>query len=163
MSIVVLGVGNILLSDEAIGVRVIENLQQNYHFPAEIELVDGGTAGMELLEFMANKEHVIIVDAVLTGGEPGEHIILKDEKVPTFFNNKISPHQLGLSDLLSALKFTGESPAHVTLIGAVPESVEPGVQMTARITKLLPQLTQQVIGELAAIGINAKRKVSQCV
>ena len=90
MSVLVLGVGNILLSDEGVGVRLVEALQQKYHFPDDVELVDGGTAGMELLEFLANKQHVVIIDAVLTGGEAGAIIVLKDEQVPMLFNNKIT-------------------------------------------------------------------------
>ncbi|MDU7506316.1 MAG: hydrogenase maturation protease, partial [Clostridia bacterium] len=98
MRILVLGVGNILLSDEGIGVRVIEALEQRYVMPEGVEVLDGGTAGMELLEAMANRTHLIIVDAIVSRkSEPGALLILRDEEVPVLFNNKISPHQLGLS------------------------------------------------------------------
>jgi hydrogenase maturation protease len=158
MNVLVLGVGNILLSDEAIGVRVIEALEKKYAFSGQVEIVDGGTAGMELLEFIADRDHVIIVDAVLTGGEPGDVTLLRDNQVPTFFNNKVSPHQLGLSDLLSALKFTGESPKALTLVGVVPQSVEPFVGLTPLITDKSSQLQTMVIDELTRIGIQVTEK-----
>ena len=158
MSVLVLGVGNILLSDEGVGVRLVEALQQKYHFPDDVELVDGGTAGMELLEFLANKQHVVIIDAVLTGGEAGAIIVLKDEQVPMLFNNKISPHQLGLSDLLSALKFTGESPNGLTLVGIVPETVEPKVGLSTTILEQLPKLEQLVLAALAEVDVKVSAK-----
>ncbi len=66
MSILVLGVGNILLTDEAIGVRVVEALEQRFHLPEQVEVLDGGTAGMELLSAMASRDHLIIADAIVT-------------------------------------------------------------------------------------------------
>ncbi len=107
MNILILGVGNLLLSDEAVGVRIVEGLGREYRFAPGIELLDGGTAGMELLEAMASRDHIILVDAVRSGNPPGTVVTLKDEEIPTLFGRKISPHQLGLADVLSALHMTG--------------------------------------------------------
>ena len=96
MRILVLGVGNILLTDEAIGVRIVEALEQRYILPDYVEILDGGTAGMELLGDMANRDHLIIADAIVSKkNAPGTMMILRDEEVPALFTNKISPHQLG--------------------------------------------------------------------
>lgn len=96
MRILVLGVGNILLTDEAIGVRIVEALEQRYILPDYVEILDGGTAGMELLGDMANRDHLIIADAIVSKkSAPGTMMILRDEEVPALFTNKISPHQLG--------------------------------------------------------------------
>lgn len=109
MRILVLGVGNILLTDEAIGVRIVEALEQRYTLPDFVEILDGGTAGMELLGDMANRDHLIIADAIVSKkNAPGTIMVLRDDEVPALFTNKISPHQLGLADVLSALRFTGE-------------------------------------------------------
>ncbi len=95
MRILVLGVGNILLTDEAIGVRIVEALEQRYILPDYVEILDGGTAGMELLGDMANRDHLIIADAIVSKkNTPGTMMILRDEEVPALFTNKISPHQL---------------------------------------------------------------------
>lgn len=115
MRILVLGVGNILLTDEAIGVRIVEALEQRYILPDYVEILDGGTAGMELLGDMANRDHLIIADAIVSKkSAPGTMMILRDEEVPALFTNKISPHQLGTADVLSALRFTGEFPKKLT-------------------------------------------------
>ncbi|MGP3592729.1 HyaD/HybD family hydrogenase maturation endopeptidase [Vagococcus sp. WN89Y] len=154
MSILVLGVGNILLSDEAIGVRVAEALEQRYHLPENVEVVDGGTAGMELMEAMANREHLIIADAVVTRKDaPGAVVVLRDDAVPTLFCNKISPHQLGLSDVLSALRFTGEFPQKLTLIGVIPASLEPHIALTPTVAASLDRALQAVLEALAESGV----------
>lgn len=78
MKTLVLGIGNLLLSDEAVGVCIIETLEWQYAFSPEIDIVDGGTVGMELLETMAKREHMIVGDAVLTGCAPGTVTLLRD-------------------------------------------------------------------------------------
>ena len=96
MRILVLGVGNILLTDEAIGVHIAEALAERYILPDYVEVMDGGTAGMELLDSMAGRDHLIITDAIVTAkSAPGTIRILRDEEVPALFTNKISPHQIG--------------------------------------------------------------------
>jgi hydrogenase maturation protease len=160
----VLGVGNLLLSDESVGVHVVSQLDATFDFPVGVELVDGGTAGMELLDYIASREHVIIIDAVLTGDEPGTIVILQDDDVPALFNNKVSPHQLGLSDLLGALKLTDESPQHIFLVGVVPKSVQPGLAMTNTVIDAIPIMKTCVIDYLEQIGIHPKAKVADlCV
>ncbi len=95
MNTLILGVGNLLLSDEAVGVRIVEALGREYRFAPGIELLDGGTAGMELLEAMASRDHIILVDAVRSGNPPGTVVTLKDEEIPTLFGRKISPPSAG--------------------------------------------------------------------
>lgn len=154
MSILVLGVGNILLTDEAIGVRVVEALEQRFHLPEQVEVLDGGTAGMELLSAMASRDHLIIADAIVTRkSEPGRVICLRDDEVPTLFSNKISPHQLGLSDVLSALRFTGEFPAKLTLVGVIPASLEPHIGLTPIVAASIDTALQAVLDALAESGV----------
>lgn len=156
MNTLILGVGNILLSDEAVGVHVANQLDRGYIFPEGVDLLDGGTAGMELLEYIAGRDHVIFIDAVLTGDAPGTVVTLKDDEVPALFNNKVSPHQLGLSDLLGALKLTEESPRNIFLVGVVPESVEPGLKVSKTVAESIPTMIQCVLDYLDEMGINVK-------
>lgn len=158
MNILVLGVGNLLLRDESIGVHLVQQLEKEFQFPSNVELVDGGTAGMELLEFIANRDHVIIVDAVLTGDAPGTIVNLVDDEVPALFHNKVSPHQLGIADLLAALKLTGESPKHIFLVGIVPENITPGLEMTKTVASQLDSMKQQVLTRLYQLGVDAVAK-----
>ena len=154
MSCLLLGVGNILLSDEAIGVRVIEAFEQKYRYnPDQLEVMDGGTAGMELLDALAERDLVVIVDAVVTGDCPGTVVRLEDEQVPRFFSQKISPHQLGLSDLLSSLYMIDQSPKKLLLVGAVPSSVEPHIGLTELLSERVDGLVRHVADLLTEQGI----------
>lgn len=159
MRILVLGTGNILLTDEAIGVHIAQALADRYILPDYVDVMDGGTAGMELLGSMAGCDHLIITDAIVTTkSAPGTIRILRDEEVPALFTNKISPHQLGLSDVLSALRFTGEFPAKLTLVGVVPASLEPGIGMTPLLEATVEPALQQVLAILRESGVEAVKK-----
>ncbi len=152
MKILVLGVGNLLLTDEGIGVRTVETLLSKYHFPENVEVLDGGTAGMELLEIIANREQVILIDAVNTGAAPGTVVTLVEEEVPALFRSRISPHQLGISDLLGVMLITGETPKHFTLFGAVPFSMDTGVTLSPQMLPIKDVLVSKVLDKLAALG-----------
>ncbi|HGY0992139.1 TPA: HyaD/HybD family hydrogenase maturation endopeptidase [Aeromonas salmonicida subsp. pectinolytica] len=155
MNTLILGVGNLLLSDEAVGVRLVEALGREYRFAPGIELLDGGTAGMELLEAMASRDHIILADAVRSGNPPGTVVTLKDGEIPTLFGRKISPHQLGLADVLSALHMTGESPKRLTLIGIEPESLEPRIGLTPRVAAAMGEAKDRILTLLASVGAPA--------
>jgi len=109
---------------------------------------------MELLDAMANREHLIIIDAVLANKQPGEIVVLHDEQVPTFFSRKISPHQLGICDVLSALKLTDEFPQNLCLIGIKPESLEAGIGLTETIQKAMPKVFATLNQVIAEYGLN---------
>lgn len=161
MRVLVLGIGNILLQDEGIGVHVVQALQHRYQIPAEIELLDGGTAGMSLLEDLMDKDHVIIIDAVHTGEPPGTVVRLADEAVPVFLQQRISPHQLGLSEVLAALVLADKKPSHLVLVGVVPESMELSLEMTPTIEQKLDLLVNNVVAELTAIGVQLLPRSSE--
>ena len=153
MQVLVLGIGNILLQDEGIGVHVVRELQRRYQLPAGVEILDGGTAGMSLFEDLMDKDHVIIVDAVHTGEPPGTVVRLADEAVPVFLQQRISPHQLGLSEVLASLVLVDKKPPHLVLIGIVPAAMELSLELTAMLKPKLELLVHQVVAELAAIGV----------
>ncbi|WP_044469497.1 HyaD/HybD family hydrogenase maturation endopeptidase [Mannheimia massilioguelmaensis] len=153
MKPLILGIGNILLSDEGVGVRVVQQLEKNPNFIPHFDIVDGGTCGMELMDSLANRDYLIIIDAVLAGKLPGEVIILKDEQVPKMFSHKISPHQLGISDVLSALWLTDEYPKNLCLIGIQPESLEPHIGLTTTIQNAIPEVLNCLSEQLKAFGL----------
>ena len=148
----VLGLGNILLQDEGVGVAVIERLQRRYRVPAEVELLDGGTSGMSLLDDIRDREHVIVVDAVRTGKPPGTEVVLRGEEVPAFLCNKVSPHQLALSDVLANLALMNASPRQVTVIGMEPLSLETHLGLSELVAARLQTLTDRVIAEVKTAG-----------
>lgn len=158
MGILVLGIGNLLLSDEAVGVRIVEALEQRFHIPPELDVLDGGTAGLELMEAMANREHLIVADAVLTGQSPGSIAVLRDKEIPAMFSRKVSPHQLGLCDVLMALQLTDEFPRKLTLVGVVPESLAPNIGLTPTVTQAIEPALEQILAALRSSGIILKAR-----
>lgn len=157
MKPLILGVGNILLSDEGVGVYVVQDLENDPSFVSQFDIIDGGTCGMELLDVMAKREHLIIIDAVLANKQAGEIMVLHDEQVPIFFSRKISPHQLGICDVLSALKLTDEFPKHLCLIGIQPESLESGIGLSQTVTQILPEIRQCLIEQLMCYGFSCEQ------
>lgn len=152
MDILVLGIGNVLLTDEGIGVRALKELERRYIFPANVELLDGGTAGIELLRHISGRDYLIIIDAMKSGQKPGTVIRLAGEDVPAAFRTRISPHQLGLSDLLAAAMLTDELPWNLVLFGVEPESIDIGLDLTDTVEASLEKLIDAVVNEIRDLG-----------
>ena len=154
--VLVLGLGNLLMQDEGIGVRVVEQLQRDYEFPPQIEVLDGGTAGMALFEHIVGRSHVIVIDAVKTGREPGTLVKLENDEVPAFFQNKVSPHQMALSDILAALKIGGELLPEIVVIGVEPVTLQTGLEMSDLVSSKIDALISKAIECLDELGFKAK-------
>ncbi len=139
MRAVVLGVGNILLSDEGIGVHAVRVLEERYELPPEVEVIDGGTSAMDCLDQIASVDLLLIADCVRGGREPGDAgPDRRGRGSACLFPTKISPHQVGLSDVLAALMLHGSAPARTVLIGAEPKSFSLGLEPTPELAAKLP-------------------------
>ena len=149
---VILGIGNVLLSDEGVGVHVIKALAQRLEDTSEVEIVDGGTAGMELLPLLERADHLIVVDAIRCGQPPASIVRLEGGQVPAYFKTKLSPHQVGLSDVLAALTFKGTVPGRVVLIGVQPVKLSLGMELSPEVKACLEEVVSLVLAELAVIG-----------
>ena len=156
--VLVLGLGNILMQDEGIGVRVIEQLHKDFEFPEQVEVLDGGTAGMALYEHVVDREHLIVIDAVKTGRPPGTVVTLQDEEVPAFLQNKVSPHQLALSDILATLTIAGEKVPNVMVMGVEPLSLQVGLEMSEVVAGKIKLLVKRVVEHLRSMGFDIKSK-----
>jgi hydrogenase maturation protease len=152
LDILVLGIGNVLLTDEGIGVRALKELERRYTYPTNVELLDGGTAGIELLRHIRNRDYLIIIDAMKCGQEPGTVLRVEGDEVPAAFRTRISPHQLGLSDLLAAAMLTDELPANLVLYGVEPESIDIGLDLTETVEANVDKLVGAVADELRSLG-----------
>ncbi len=155
---VLLGVGNLLLSDEGLGVRALELLERSYEFPPGVELIDGGTCGMELLEPLTGVDLLIMLDVIHAGRAPGDLVILRGDEVPARLRHKLSPHQVGLSDVLATLVLTDEAPQQVIVIGIEPESLALGMALSPRVAARLPELVSVTLLELEQAGIHARSR-----
>ncbi len=158
MSNLVLGLGNILLADEGVGVRVVQRINEAYTFFGAVEVLDGGTAGFDLLDTLAGREAVIIVDAVEANLEPGEMVRLQDDAVPAYFRTLLSPHQLGLAEILALLKIMDEAPKRIVLIGVQPACLELGLSLSEFVQAKLDPLVHAVLDEVKKLGITATRR-----
>ncbi|MBT4889363.1 MAG: HyaD/HybD family hydrogenase maturation endopeptidase [Rhodospirillales bacterium] len=154
--ILVIGMGNVLMQDEGVGVRAVEELESRYILPLGpdgIEVMDGGTTGTELLEPMRGVKHLIVADAINTGAPAGSLVRLTDEQVPAFFQTKLSNHQLGLSDLLALLILTDDAPEHVTIIGMVPHYLENKLGLSKEANAGLLEMVDMIVAELKSLDV----------
>lgn len=163
--VLVLGVGNLVMGDDGVGIRVVQQLQREYSFPRSVELVDGGTLGLDLLPVLEGRSHLIMVDAVETGKEPGTCVRLAGEELPIALETKLSPHQMGLKDLLSVARLMGQSPGEMVLIGVQPGSIQMGTEMTREVSLQVESMKGAVLKELTAFGVQFRpvsRHVNVC-
>ena len=156
LNVLILGLGNILLSDEGAGVKVVEELQRCYDFSDPVEIIDGGTMGMELLPYFDDRSHILIVDAVKTGNEPGTIVRIDDP--PAFFSTKTSFHQIGLADVLGAAAITDNLPRNIMLFGIEPKEMSTGLDLSPEVAHNLSRLVDMVVAELEAIGVKVQSK-----
>lgn len=149
----VLGIGNILLQDEGVGVRAAEQIQQRYEIPEGVQVLDGGTMGLDLITCLEGVEQLLVIDAVQASVPPGSIIRLVNEEIPAFLGQKISPHQIGLSDILSVARLRDMLPERMVLLGIQPASLETGLALSPTIAARLDALVAAAIAELQAWGI----------
>ena len=147
--VLILGVGNILLGDEGIGVRVIEAMQE-MDLPDGVELIDGGTASIDVLEFLKNREKVIIIDALQGGGgEPGTIYRFTPSDIRVKKPVYTSLHQVGLLEALTTLEYTGESVKNVIIYGVEVEKLGWSLDLSPEISSIVPRLIEMVLEEVS--------------
>jgi hydrogenase maturation protease len=157
--ILVLGLGNILLGDEGVGVRVVERLLEQYEFPEGVRVMDGGTLGLDLLPYVENASRLLVIDAVQARHPPGTLVRLVGDEIPIFLDvAKVSPHQEGLQDLLAVAVLKGYLPDEVIFWGAQIESLGVGLELNKPVAAQVDVLGGKVLEELARWGVEAQRK-----
>ena len=153
----ILGVGNIILSDEGFGVRVVEYLEKNFTFPDNVQLIDGGTLGVELTHFITGTKRLLIIDSIDGGAESGATFHLRGDEIKAHFAQKISAHEVGIQDVLTMLELSDKKIPHVELIGAQPFSLEAGVELTPQMSKLVPLFADKAVEILKLWGLEVTR------
>jgi hydrogenase maturation protease len=148
----ILGVGNLLMSDEGVGVHVIQKLVADYQLPEQVQILDGGTLGMDLLYYLEGVENLLLIDAVQAHKEPGALIRLEGDDVPAFLSIKISPHQLGVPDMLAAAKLKGIYPPRIVLWGVQPERLELGLDLSPKVESKVDTIIENILVQLQAWG-----------
>ena len=147
-TVTVLGLGNILMTDEGVGVKSVLEFERRYQVPDYVEIVDGGSAGLDLIPFIEGREKVLMVDAVNFDREPGYIDILENDAIPARITEKASMHHLGLMDVLSIVRMSGNVPKELCLIGIQPKSLELGIDMTREMCDKVDSLIERVVAKL---------------
>ncbi len=153
--IAVMGIGNILMQDEGIGVHIIKELEK-YDFNPHIALIDGGNMGMDLLSFFYEHDKMLIVDAVDFEEKPGFIDTIENDDILALFTTKMSMHHLGLKDVLSYAKLLDQTPEDLCLIGIQPEKVELDMQLSQTISSKIDTLTHLVLQKLKTWGVSSQ-------
>jgi hydrogenase maturation protease len=155
----VLGLGNILLGDEGVGVRVVERLLEQYEFPEGVRVMDGGTLGLDLLPYLEEASRLLVIDAVQARKAPGTLVRMAGDEIPVFLDvSKVSPHQEGLQDLLAVAVLKGYLPDEVVFWGAQIEALGVGLELSSAVAAQVDALVEKVLAELARWGVDAQRK-----
>ena len=150
--IMILGVGNILFTDEGVGVRVVEALEAGYRFSENVTIEDGGVLGINLLGVISEAEHLIVVDAVRNGGEPGSLYRLEGEEIPRRILAKNSLHQVDLLEALTLCQALDRTPETV-ILGVEPEDIETlGTELTPTVRDKVDDMMKMVLTELERLG-----------
>jgi len=158
----ILGIGNMLLSDESFGIHVVEFLEEHYSFPQSVTVFDGGTAGIYLAPFLEEHDPILVVDVVkMDGAKHGSLYTFSAEDVRNgSMQVRMSPHQLGILELLDICKLRDIQPEIVDFYCVVPKSFETGLEMTEAVSSQIPKISDLLVKRLQNMGHNICRKES---
>ena len=148
MNVAVLGLGNLMLTDDGVGIHAIRMLSVDSRLPRSVQTIEGGTLGLDLLHSLQGVTHLLAVDAVDTGAAPGTLSRFVDAELNDLPIAK-SVHLLGFSDLLGSLRLLDDAPLEVVLLGTQPESTDWGVTLSPVVDAALPDLVDAALDQLS--------------
>lgn len=158
--VLVLGLGNVVCTDDGAGIAAVHKLIREYDLPEGVVALDGGTLGLSLLPLVDSADEVILVDAIKAEGRPGTQVRIDGDEVAPAVYERLSPHQIGVADLLAGASLLDRYPDRVVVLGVVPASIELGIERTPAVEASIPQLVQRVVDELTAMGYPPVRSES---
>ncbi|MFC1858986.1 HyaD/HybD family hydrogenase maturation endopeptidase [Thermodesulfobacteriota bacterium] len=159
-NIVILGIGNILFSDEGFGIRVIEQLQTEYEFPENVSVYDGGVLGLKLLGIMSGADHLIVVDTVKNKEKPGSLYRLERKHLPERIRAKSSLHEVDFLEALTMCQALDRVPETVVL-GVEPEDIDTlGLELTQTTRSKIDPVIDMVLAELDRLGVSYTKRSS---
>lgn len=144
--ILILGIGNILCRDEGVGVHLIEAMRKEA-LPPDVEIFDGGTFGAELIDVIADRPLVIVIDAMESDQPAGVVLKFSGYELATQQGDSLSLHEVGLLDTLRMARQLKCAPAEVVVFGVVPKDISEGVELSAQVAAVVPQVVQLVLAE----------------
>jgi hydrogenase maturation protease len=164
MDIRVLGLGNVLMGDDAFGPYVIEALNASYDFPAGVSVIDAGTPGLDLAPFLLGADAIVVIDSVRADGPAGAlRVYRRDAILAHAPQQRLGPHDPGFKQTLLTLDFAGSGPRDVTLVGAIPAATAPCARLSAPVREVVPAAVDAVVAELARLGAPATPRLTPAV
>ena len=154
----VLGLGNPIMGDDGVGVAALNRLRHYWELPPDVELVDGGTWGMNLLPLIESAERVILLDAIRTGAPPGTLTVLERAELPRYFALKLSPHQIDLREVLALAELRGALPEDLVALGIEPARVEMGESLSPPVQAAMAKLVDLALDRLELAGHRCFRR-----
>lgn len=145
--IVALGIGNLIHSDDGLGVHALELMRRDARVPKGIQLIDAGTSGLELLSYISDASHVLLIDAVDVGEVPGTLIRMRKKELMGL-PGAASVHQIGLADLLATLPLVSSRPREIVLLGVQPFTTDWGTSLSAKVNAALSVLVDAAVEQL---------------
>lgn len=155
----VLGLGNPIMGDDGVGVAALQRLRNDWQLPTDVEVVDGGTWGMNLLPLIETAERLVLLDAINTGSPPGTLTVLERHELPRYFALKLSPHQIDLREVLALAELRGALPRELVALGIQPAVVEMQTELTPPVEAALGKLVDLVADRLEAAGHRMRRRI----
>jgi hydrogenase maturation protease len=152
--LLVLGLGNVLLSDDGLGAAAVNDLLRRFEVPDGATVLDGGTLGMSLLPYLEDADAAILVDAVRAEAAPGSPVRLEGEDVAPAVAGRLSPHQVGVADLLDGARLLDRYPRRVVLLGLVPASLGLGLGRSPAVEARVPGLVDRIVEEAHDLGFD---------
>lgn len=156
--VLVLGLGNVLLTDDGAGVAAVCRLIRDWEVPEGVSVLDGGTLGLSLLPYIEDTKHLILVDAVRAGAAPGTIVRVTGDEVGPAVATRLSPHQVGVADLLQGASLIDREPGTVLLLGIEPERIALGVTRSPSVEGAIDALVAEVVAELERLGYPPRRR-----
>lgn len=150
--LLILGLGNILCTDDGVGAVAVHRLLRAWQPPEGVQVLDGGTLGLSLLPLLEEADAAILVDAIRADGPPGTLVRIEGEEVAPAVAARLSVHQVGVADLLDSARLLGRCPPRLVLVGLVPADLSLGVALTPAVEAGLPALVSAVLDEARALG-----------
>jgi hydrogenase maturation protease len=155
----VIGLGNPLMGDDGAGLAALARLREDWLLPEGVELVDGGTWGMNLLPIIEGCPCVLLLDAIDADSPPGTLTVLERADIPRYFQLKLSPHQIDLREVLGLAELRGKLPARLIAIGVQPERIEMGITLSPPVARAVDKIAHAAVDALALAGFACERRV----
>lgn len=145
--IVAVGVGNLIHTDDGLGIHAIRRLKADPRVPKGVTLIDGGTFGIELLVYLQDCTRLLLIDAADVGQEPGTLVRFAGEDL-IGMSGGASVHQLGVADLLATLPLVSDIPREILLLGAQPASTDWGADLSTPVAAALDYIVDAAVERL---------------